>query len=234
MNSLSELLEALKKDSKAPLEYYCEDCLTVVPHRRMRCPACKAKQIEADRRLVLQPAIQSLPEMPWAKWGSGLAKSCAKPIFEAVRAWDRTQGSLVLLGPSGCGKTSTVVARVRGMLDMAASGKVDRAGFQFVTGIRFITAADIARDRKNWPLGGGESPLVEEAIEATLLILDELGFEAQTDTAIPEVVDVRYRNKRPTITTSGLQKARLTERYGEATSRKLAGGVGAIVEAFDA
>lgn len=195
-------------------------CGAPVRHYRDVCPQCRENQRAADRHLLLSASSRSLPAMPWAVWGGAWASRCNGHVVSLLGHWTREKGNLVLCGPSGSGKTTATVARTRAILSA-----VERRGtpddFRFACGIRFATAVDLATARRQHPLGAGEPFELEEAFEATLLILDELGFEPQADTAIPELADIRYRKGKLTITTTGLRPEEMVSRYGEATVRKL-------------
>lgn len=206
--------------SDEPIEHVCV-CGAPVERFRELCPDCKDRRRAEDRRLLLSSAHRSFPEMPWARW-NGLADTgkIDPRVLSSVGHWMRSKGNLVLCGPSGCGKTTACVARARKILDQAERG-ADRDTFEWATGIRFATAGDLAKARRQWPLGDGEPPELEDAARATLLVLDDLGYEPQADPAIPELIDLRYRRGRLTITTTGLTTAELGKRYGEATVRKL-------------
>lgn len=225
-------LDSLLKAINAPAGEIAPTCVCGVAVRFYRdvCPDCIVAQRLADRRLRLGEAHRSLAGLPWAVWGGRWTKDASPVIVEAVRLWTRAKGNLILTGASGCGKTSGAVARSRVILSKAEKGG-EPEDFRFACGIRFAAAVDLATARKQWQLGHGEPPEIETAIDATLLILDELGFEPQTDTAIPELADLRYRKNRLTITTSGLRESELIARYGEATVRKLT-AMGRIIDGF--
>lgn len=215
-------LDTLLKAINAPTGETTPTCVCGAAVRFYRdvCPECQAAQRTADRRLRLGEAYRSLAGLPWAFWSGSWVKTSHPTIVAELGQWTRAKGNLVLSGPSGCGKTTGAVARARVILDNAIK-QADPETFRFACGIRFASALDLATARKQWQLGNGEPPEIEEAIDASLLILDELGFEPQADTAIPELADLRYRKNRLTITTSGLSEAELVSRYGEATIRKL-------------
>lgn len=226
---IGELLRAIN----APIGDVAPTCVCGVPVRQYRdtCPQCRQVQRAADRRLLLGAAMRSLPAIPWAVWGGDWTKTSERSIVATLGHWTREKGNLLLCAPSGAGKTTGAIARSKNILS-ATEKRGTPDDFRFACGIRFATAADLATARRQHALGQGEPWEIEEAIEATLLILDELGFEPQVDTAIPELADIRYRKNRLTITTTGLRPNELTSRYGEATVRKLI-GQGKLVSAFE-
>lgn len=237
MNStpLSELMQqfhaAMILQDGVELERTCDICGAKVQRIRERCADCRTRMAQQDRKLQLGCAYASLPAMPWAERGGAYEQQCNPVVIAAMGRWTRAKGNLVVVGPTGCGKTSAAVARIRAILSRALQG-ADRASFEFAAGIRFTTASEIAIARKRWPLGDGEAPEVEDAITATLLVLDELGYESQGDTAVPEIIDARYRKGKLTIATSGQTRDGLVARYGDATVRKLV-AAGQLVDAFE-
>ena len=146
--------------------------------------------------------------------------------------------SAALLGSTGAGKTSSVLGALKRLrLDAereamstphleAASNPMLRK----LRDLRWYTGSQLALARKAWPLGKGEAPTIEHAMDAPILILDELGFEV-FDTAFADVIHQRYSRQKPTIVTSGLTVEKFRERYGDAIWRKLTTG-GVTVEGF--
>lgn len=227
-------LETVLKALNMPESDSRPTCVCGVPVRYYRdvCDACRETKRLADRRLLLGPSRRALSDMPWAVWGGKWATTSAKSIVAELGRWVPAKGNLVLCGPTGCGKTTASVARIRKLVE-SAEQTCPPEDFRFACGVRFAAAADLATARKQHPLGSGEPIEIEAAIDATLLILDEVGFESQQDTAIPELADIRYRKARTTITTTGLTPAEMIARYGEATVRKLVGS-GKLISAFEA
>jgi len=228
MQELKDLLSGI--ESEPPSPYLCQ-CGTEVATWRGYCPECTEKRRKADRAMLLGHAYATLPAMPWAVWGQFGAKVHVA-IIAALRAWRGGDAGLLISGPSGCGKTTVCVAKMRLMLDWARdTDALPKDKFRFAAKMRFVAAADLAIARRQWPLGDGEAPAVEEAQRASLLVLDELGYEAQTDTSVPETIDARYRKGLPTIVTTGLRFAEMQNRYGEANARKIV-GLGEVVDAW--
>ena len=183
--------------------------------------------------MLLAPAIVSVPVWPWARFEHAQfpVTTTHKAILEAARSWRRINGSLALLGPTGAGKTASAVALAHRIIDACLARKRSDADMRFAVGLRFISAKDLAQARREHKLGAGDSPLEAMAIAATLLILDELGYEPQIDTTISDVVDARYRAGLPIVVTSGLSEAELAVRYGDAVKRRLCER-GRVVSAF--
>lgn len=217
-------------------------CGKPVAERGAWCEPCATQDRAERRRAWLRNAYASLPRDPdcpkgrqterggwdWARYGDPIYEAIAAKtpaLHAAVKEWRRRSGSMALLGwVTGSGKTAAVVALAHRMLDAARDNPaIGGDDLWFAAGIRFVPAIDLATARKEHRLGAGEPPLLEAAVDARLLILDELGYlEARHDiTAIQEVIDARYRAARPTIYTSGATKAQLAEVYGHATVRRI-------------
>jgi DNA replication protein DnaC len=69
-------------------------------------------------------------------------------------------------------------------------------------------------------LGDGEPPLLATAKGATLLLLDEVGFEMHLE-VIRDVIFHRYERGAPTIVASERTAEELEGRYGAALMRRL-------------
>lgn len=213
-----------------------EPCDVIVPSRGVYCEAC-AKRGTGRVRNMLGPAQRSLPQWDWCRFGSPEFKRLSERAKAAVQIAEKwkptTSGSLLLLGPTGYGKTITAVALAHRVIDKALSildnavpldsGQA-LAAVRLARGLRFVVGTDLALARRRHPLGEGEAPLVTECEEASMLVLDEIGYEAQHDTAAFDVLDQRYRKSRPTVVTSGLTHAAFSQRYGDAFARRLRDG----------
>lgn len=123
-------------------------------------------------------------------------------LLEAVRR--RPTPSALLLGPTGVGKTTAALWLRAGL-----------AG-------PWRHARELAACERRHPLGEGEPPALSEACSAPVLYLDDLGTEDVRDVAVLQhVLERRYAAGLPTVTTTGLTRDQLTERYGAATVRRL-------------
>jgi DNA replication protein DnaC len=214
------------------------DCNRMVKRRGDYCDDCAQKQRHEFRYNLLRTARLTLPDWSWCRFGDPKFQKCTKKIQDAVAAadeWRPKLGSLVLLGPTGVGKTITGVAFAHKILERALSLDVPPEFVRLAKGLRFMVGRDLANARRLHHLGEGEAPAILEAQEATLLVLDEIGYEATRgmdgtpDTAIFDVLDARYRAARPVVVTSGLTKAKFSARYGAALMRRLE-EVGQIID----
>lgn len=122
----------------------------------------------------------------------------------------------VLCGPTGAGKTAAAVLAMRARC--AAMPPSIKA-----VGSRFVPARELCP-----PADSGKSSRLREALEATLLILDDLGQEAHVtgwereqriDRTCFLLAD-RYDNKRDTIITTPLKPDTFAALYGGNTERR--------------
>ncbi len=235
MQTIQGLMSAFGAPSTAPPVHRCEGgCLSIVAARGDCCAACEARQHVEHRSRLLADAEATLPRWPWATFAEKRLRDTAeRDIWNGAYAWKRAEGSMVLLGRTGAGKTACVVALARRIIETARGRRLPLVDMQFAIGLRFISAKDLAQARREHKLGAGESPLEAMANRATLLILDELGYEPQIDSTISDVVDARYRAGLPIIVTSGLTEVELAGRYGDAVKRRLCER-GRVVSGFDA
>lgn len=154
-------------------------------------------------------------------------------LLEAAMAWTPESHSLALIGPTRTGKTTAA-----GLLFRKHLAKAARAGggqWWEARRMRWAHAATLSTARKRHRLGHDEAPIIEEACTASVLVLDDMGWDRDGDnTAIGDVVNQRYESELPTIITSGLTKVEMLEHYGDAVFRKAfdAGGEGRIVSVF--
>jgi hypothetical protein len=234
-----------KQDGVAVGEYRCE-CGNV---RRWdnpeKCPVCPEKKHDSisleEKQRSLAPVIRTIPSaMSWCRIGnSKWEEKCPRKGNAFARGWQRVSGSAVLWGQTGTGKTITAVALMHRLIDHVLRNDVDRSLLRFVAGMRFVSALDLALDRRKHPLGKAEAPLIETAKRASLLVLDEVGYEIfdpSKDTALFEIANERYgKENKPTIMTTGLdfrlhapngdtpkgeKWERFVDRYGEALWRR--------------
>ncbi|WP_394831738.1 hypothetical protein LVJ94_35015 [Pendulispora rubella] len=195
----------------------------------IRCEVCA-------RRLQLKDAREGLPK----RFVGFQLESPALRALVGAEAVESAKNALsadrvTLLGPSGAGKTSLVVAMFQHVLGVGVEASLSEADLERARGARFKSAYQLAKARAQHPLGEGEAPDVLDSMNATILVIDELGSER--DSALNAVTDViyeRHARMRPTWVTTWLTKADLDKRYGSGIARRLLDGAAVLPLARDA
>lgn len=146
--------------------------------------------------------------------------------FEAAREVASLPTFLVFRGPTGTGKTSLGVAVlnrvIRAALDLepralkaGSAGAVARGLLEQGSNARFASAYFLAKARAESPLGRGEAPAIARAVEASVLLLDDVGVEMVRSSAVPEVLVERAAAEKPTIITTKLDIDGIEQKYRE-------------------
>jgi DNA replication protein DnaC len=194
------------------------------------CKACELRSEQVAGRLLLRrltsPLVAAMPRWRgWARGGSPeFTERCSIPdLRKFATKYDPSDGSVVACGPSGCGKTTALVCMMTRALDEAWAAADPK---HWVARACWTNAHVLARARREHRLGLGDAPLVDNATHASVLVIDELGFEPQGETLF-EVIDSRYCAGLSTIVTTGLHidpepsGQSLRQRYGDAFVRRL-------------
>jgi hypothetical protein len=147
-------------------------------------------------------------------------------LIALAEQYEPARGSMLVLGPAGVGKTVALMALASRLL-----GAAHRAGNAAhpVVRARWATGIDIACAMRETRFGSSCDEM-REAQRAPLLFLDEVGQELGDSRWLLELLDERYRHRRPTLTTSGLQLGQLDERYGTGAVRRLTEPLGARLD----
>lgn len=209
-------------------------CGGTVKRRGGWCPKCAEDGRRRARELEVDQARQSISPggaLAWCragnpKYAEATAKAAATAPPELLRivthaAWTRDTGSALIIGPTDFGKTRMLAAIGHRVLDYAVKvGWSQPDMMRFAQGVRYISALDIgeARAQTRWQ----EPECIREAKSATLLLLDEVGWEdARFDpNAIRNILRARFDPVwKPTIVASGMTYKELEKRYGEPTVR---------------
>jgi len=184
-----------------------------------RVPCWDCSRVRERRRSELtarELAAGSIPpRFRWARQGApgfdlgGRVHGDHETLVARILGAER----VCFVGGAGAGKTSLACACLRERLD----------------GGLFVSAIALGLARAQAGLGDGEPKLVESAITAPLLLLDDVGQEAKVATnAVRDVVFSRYDADRPTWVTTGLTSQELAALYGDGFLRRIAGD-GALV-----
>ena len=226
-------------------------CGRPTERRGWECADCGALRALGNRRAGLAAAVATVPELDWCRvetekyvestagiraraltLPAGPERELALDLVERAR-WRRSTGSVLILGATDEGKSMVAIAIAHRLLDRALSGyprPIDDDAFRFARGTRFATGIELGLARSQHKLGDGDAKPVQEAMDASLLVLDEVGYERDAET-IRDVLYARYGTRagtvavpskaRPTIITSGRTLDELNERYGNASVRRL-------------
>ncbi|MBE7480815.1 MAG: hypothetical protein HS104_12645 [Polyangiaceae bacterium] len=189
---------------------------------------------ELRARILAAPEKAGFPTWPHARVG---APEMRHPLLLAfVARW--SEGGAVLTGPTGIGKSTALVALANRLAADAAALADSPAwkqlrAWRMLRRARYLTAAELVRAVKGHRLGAGTADALEHAFGASWLVIDDLGHEAGgSEPLITEIVDRRYRDRRPTHAATGLTLAELAARYGTGTTRKFWEPRGMVVEAW--
>lgn len=181
------------------------------------CDRCSAR---LDRYRADQLASQALVSIPQrfrgCAYGSEVLDSrCRSEYVRDSRSivdslmHDRCDG-VVLVGPKGVGKTSLACAMLRELADKRA---------HVVWRAQYVRAIDLGVCRRDAPLGS-RPRVIEDALSASLLLLDDLGQEESVG-PLREVIHARHDDCKPTIVTTCWDNDTLQTRYGEGMDRRL-------------
>jgi len=155
-------------------------------------------------------------------------------LRERARAWRVGGKGVLFLGPTGVGKSHAAALVFRRVLgDGWRSGG---AAWEFALGLRWFSAAALSQARREHPLGHGDAPEITRAGAATLLVIDDAGWD-RDPSAVSDVLAERYERARPTLITSGLKSDELIKHYEAAVVRRFVesgGGSAAVVDCFAA
>ncbi|HEY4012038.1 MAG TPA: ATP-binding protein [Polyangiaceae bacterium] len=179
------------------------------------CPDCEARQREESRRRGNVGATQYyLPARH--KWAAFEAPELATrvrdkaAIEKAVAACGASMDRIVLSGLPGVGKTTLAACIAK------------RRALEHGTVGRYVTARQLMLGRSQSSLGS-EATIVEEAIDAELLIIDDLGADdpQHHGSAVLDVVYERFAAEKPMIITLYIGIDEIEPRYGGGFGRRL-------------
>lgn len=223
-------------------------CGAILDGDAFDCPTCKRQRLLDQHREALElahaqwrsrleafVALPGTPAFPFARLNNAefIDKVKGRKLLAAAKRYTLDR-SLVFSGPTGCGKSTLALAMLRRIateaLELALQAKVGSPPTPLLKTLRGLVWTDgfaIAKARKQTALGIGEAPLIARALQAPVLVLDEVGFEPLSE-VIFEIVDERYREGLITIMTTGQKPAAFAARYGDACWRRFA-ELGAVI-----
>jgi DNA replication protein DnaC len=185
--------------------------------RTFERPACDDCRRAKRTAQALEPVRGSVPKR--FRW---TFDATVEKLRGRVRASDEfiarglanpPSSDAVFFGDTAAGKTSLAVA----MLDAWVRRDPDER-----KGARFVESYWLAGARARHPLGQGEAPAVIEAMEAGLLVVDDLGSEADDRrNVLADVIFHRHNEELPTWITTGFTAEQLVARYGSQVLRRV-------------
>ncbi len=199
----------------------------------MRIPAAKSSEgSEPSDYEVATAGIRAIVAgrpLPFSKKGEPLAKVEDRWLRFLHGTWKRDDKNVLLIGPTGIGKSKLLVAIGHRIVDAAAAGQSAEL-IRFASGVRYMSAIELANARAQHGLGRGEAPSVLEAKRASLLLLDEVGFGDNMELT-REILRARTDGAwRDTITASGMRFDEIRSRYGD--TQRLMWCRGYVVDLF--
>jgi hypothetical protein len=164
----------------------------------------RLRRASAALERSIPPALRwchlDAPELPARVYGPAIA------VAEGACHEDR----VCLMGATRAGKTSLAVAMLRAWV-----ARNERSAL-------FVHAYRLGVARIQHPAGHGEAPLVEAAMRAPLVLLDDLGSERDIATSpLADVIFERHAQDLPTWATTGLTREPLAARYGAGVVARL-------------
>lgn len=206
-------MQALSESTRAALQ-------RLVVRSDAEIEALERDERKAEAGLVLGriPAFvrEVEPKALLARLGNG-------ELRRAACSWYPEHGNLLLLGMTDRGKSTTAAYCFRKVLGRGV--QLGGKAWRMARCMHWFNAKDLERARLEHPLGKDEAPEILDAIHASVLVLDDAGWD-RDPTAVSAVLAERYERALPTIVTSALGKVELAKHYGGAVARRMseAGG----------
>ena len=187
----------------------CEDCLELHGGPTYICAKCQVDHRAKLRRKAQLKMVDSVPKA-YRECRFGVARIGFVPEAHRQSIAASSARGLAITGPAGAGKTTLAVAKLFQLFDEGARSCM------------FVSATDLARARAVHPLGVGEAPLVEQAMRAGALVIDDLGKERQDIAgAVSDVIFARHAKGRRTIVTAGFGVDGARQKYDDGIARRL-------------
>lgn len=186
-------------------------------------PTFRERDEGAERARQLREATRAFEDLlpPLYRWARLESPLLLQRVKLAIPTELPTSTSVVFLGAPGIGKTSLAIAMLRATLERELdASNIDRGDTVAIARkYRFAHAHRLDAARLGGPAGLSE---IESATRAPILLLDDLGEGAKIpSTAVPDVVQERHAESRPTWFTTSLTPKEIAERYGGGIARRV-------------
>jgi hypothetical protein len=192
-----------------------------------------AMDAQSERQFMAGKLLARLPTFVRGQTAQALERHIRHPqMLDVARTWMPESGSLMAMGTTGQGKTTMLGSIALRLID----GGVRGGGrlWELAQGLRWYRAEELERAQRAHPLGKGESKEYIAAINAKVLMFDELGWE-KDHRLVASVLAARYDSAQLTLCTTGLPMKELREIYGDAIMRRVLtykGRRGVMVDGF--
>jgi DNA replication protein DnaC len=229
---ISELLSMLANGTApAPIgPPRCGRCDREVRRIGHLCPGCEHLDRRSLREAALRTARESIPPAFRNLDAQEVRRRTTVDQESLELALTSTARSrVVLVGASGFGKTTLACLMLRQVIEVGVDGA--RAGFERARRALFVDAPGLCRAVRDHPLGAGDAPMLERALRASVLVLDDVGQELELRMPCNPVVEVireRHAQERATWVTTFLSPAGMEKGYGSGTARRVLDGAAVI------
>jgi DNA replication protein DnaC len=139
------------------------------------------------------------------------ARAAEKAWLDKLAEYTCTGRAITYQGPEGTGKTTRAAALTRAYIETYWQGN---------PAVVFANEPEILK--RTYP--GNEEDYVDYLANIDLLVYDDFGKAKSTDYAemvIYDIIDRRYRDKRPIIITTNVERPEIEERYPNAGAQML-------------
>jgi DNA replication protein DnaC len=200
---------------------------------QVRSGVCNRCVMRDQREHMLSGALASVPKRyRWARFEAPELNGRAphSGIEQAKAALKSSR--VTLIGQAGSGKTSLAVAMLRTKLDAGLEPNASHVAVDGAARAMFVSSFDLtdagtaprtflkAGERDDGDPLRGVSPFLVRAMTASVLVLDELGSEANPE-VVKKVLHKRHDDEAPTWVTTFLTKREVGQRYGGGIERRL-------------
>lgn len=218
-DGVSSLLAAIGQGGNGGRrDWVCASCRGPAADGEKLCDACRRADRAVRNAAHLTAAWASLPDRfrdahSWA-WDPKRA--------EILRRASAAGTGILLTGAPGAGKTALACALFGMHLRDIVARDPGREVVEAAGAARFVTDAQLSRAVASHPLGRGDAPLYVEAVRASVLVLDELGYDlASLRRPARDVLFARYDAGKPTIITTGHRQIDVEAHWGGGAGRRM-------------